>query len=120
MQRLCYSLLSCGAPWTFPPNLPTPERHFRAAHVPKSSEPKCLVIKVQIPYTGPGGPANTGPLLVYTKKRDFVCHIRQMDNTAGYDHISQVIRNQGVEGAKAYFAAKLVVNVSEFLATQPF
>jgi hypothetical protein len=108
------------------PTEPTPERHYRAAHVPKSSEPKRLIIKVQIPYTGPGGPASTGPLLVYTKKRDFVCHIRRMDSTAGYDRVSQVIRNQGVGGAKAYFAAELkgadelVVKVSEVLATQPF
>jgi hypothetical protein len=40
-----------------------------------------------------------------------------MDNTAGYDRVSQVIRNQGVGGAKAYFTAELVVKVSEVLAT---
>ncbi|KIM85894.1 hypothetical protein PILCRDRAFT_86645 [Piloderma croceum F 1598] len=73
-------------------------------HVPKSSEPKHLVIKVHIPYTDHGGPASTGPLLVSHK----------------------VIRNQWVGGAKAYFAAELkgadelVVKVSEVLATQPF
>jgi hypothetical protein len=108
------------------PTEPTPERHFRASHAPKSSESKRLIVKVQIPYTGPGGPTSTAPLLVYTKKRDFVCQIRRMDNTAGYDRVSQVVRNQGVGGAKAYFPAELrsadelVVNVSEVLATQPF
>jgi len=108
------------------PTEPTPERHFRASRAPKSSEPKRLIIKVQIPYTGPGGPISSAPFLVYTKKRDFVCQIRRMDNTAGYDRVAQVVRNQGVGGAKAYFAAELksadelVVKVSEVLATQPF
>jgi hypothetical protein len=105
---------------------PTPERHFRSSHTPKSCEPKRLIIKVQIPYTGPGGPASKSPLLVYTKKRDFVCQIRRVDDISGYDRISQVVRSQGVGGAKAYFAAELksadelVVKVSEILATQPF
>jgi hypothetical protein len=108
------------------PTEPTPDRHFRAARAPKSSEPKRLIIKVQPPYTGPGGPTSTGPLLIYTKKRDFVCQIIRTDNPTGYDRISQVVRNQGVGGAKAYFAAELksanelVVKVSEVLAVQPF
>jgi len=85
-----------------------------------------LIIKVQIPYTGPGGPVSKGHLLVYTKKRDLVCQIREVDDITGYDYISQLVRSQGVGGAKVYFAAELqskdelVVKVSEVLATQSF
>ena len=102
------------------------ERQFRASSAPKASESKRLIIKVQTPYTGPGGPVSQGPLFLYTKKRDLVCQIRREDDIAGYDRISQLVRSQGVGGAKAYFAAELkskdelVVKVSEVLATQPF
>ncbi|KAF7967440.1 hypothetical protein HWV62_34347 [Athelia sp. TMB] len=107
------------------PTDPTPERHTRGPRAPKSSEPKSMIIKVQVPYLGPDTPAGTGDLMVYTKKRDFVCQIKRADKPAEYDRISQVVRSQGVGGAKAYFSAELVkrdeliVKVSEALATQP-
>lgn len=110
------------------PTEPTPERHFRASHTPKTRGPKALIVKVQVPYTGSctTSKESRGPLLVYTKKRDFVCHIRREDGRAEYDRISHIVRTQGVGGAKAYFAAELedkealVVKVSEVLAAQPW
>ena len=64
--------------------------------------------------------------MVQNKKRDFVCHVRRQDGTTAYDRIAKVVREQGVGGAKAYFAAeldgrdRLVVKVGEVLAEQPF
>lgn len=68
----------------------------------------------------------TEPLMVYNKKRDFVCMIMKHGNEAGYRRICDVIRTRGVGGMKAYFAAELkkedelVVKVGEVLAEQPF
>ena len=105
--------------------------HSRSAHTTKSlsSKPKVVVIKVQVPYDPfnvNNVRASVGDLLVYTKKRDFVCTIQRAENQNGYDIISQVVRSKGVGGAKAYFVAELknkdelVVKVSEVLAEQPF
>jgi hypothetical protein len=113
------------------PTPPTPDSHHRSAHIPKglSSEPKNLIIKVQVPFdllTGTSARASQGNILVYSKKRDFVCSIRRLDCPAAYDRISNVVKTKGVGGAKAYFAAELkskdelVVKVSEVLAEQPF
>lgn len=108
------------------PTDPTPQRHTRGPRAPKSSDAKSLVVKVQVPWLGPVPVAGSGPLLVYTKKRDFVCQIMRADNPAGYDRICEVVRTRGVGGAKAYFTAELeskyelVVKVSEVLATQPW
>lgn len=86
-----------------------------------------MVIKVQVPY-GFGTPAESskGDLLIYTKKRDFVCMVQWTDEPQAYDRISHVVRTKGVGGAKAYFPAELrsadvlVVKVDEVLAEQPF
>ncbi|THH30139.1 hypothetical protein EUX98_g4036 [Antrodiella citrinella] len=110
------------------PTEPTPSRNSRASQHPRASAfPKSVVIKVQVPYAGYGMPSNsTADLLVYTKKRDFVCTINIQNNKDGYKKISQVVRDKGVGGAKAYFAAELksanelVVKVDEVLAAQPF
>ncbi|KAJ6512932.1 ankyrin [Mycena sanguinolenta] len=102
----------------------------RAAATPKhlDRQPKSIVIKVQVPYM-PGSGAvvrSTGDLMVYTKKRDFVCRIRRADAPEDYERISEIVRTQGVGGAKAYFAAeleskdRLVVKVGEVLAAQPW
>jgi len=83
--------------------------------------PKTIVIKVQVPLS----PVSPG-MLVYTKKRDFVCNIRQQDNREGYDRLVDVVRMKGVGGLKAYFVAdlkskdELVVKISDVLAEQPF
>ncbi|PBK64145.1 ankyrin [Armillaria solidipes] len=106
------------------PTPDSPESHHRFAHTPKS-----IVIKVQVPFDALSNRRNVrlgGDLLVYTKKRDFVCKIRRVDGPQEYDRISQVVRTKGVGGAKAYFAAELrgktalIVKVSEVLAEQPF
>jgi hypothetical protein len=112
------------------PTTPIPSSHHRAAHIPKglSFESKNLIIKVQVPFNmATGGPGSGyGNLFVYSKKRDFVCAIRRVDDPKAYDRISHVIKTQGVGGAKAYFAAdlkskdELVIKVSEVLAEQPF
>jgi hypothetical protein len=114
---------------------PIPESHHRFAHIPKSlKDPKTMVIKVQVPFEAPGVVVDpyshpllkNGTLLVYNKKRDFVCQIERTDNPSAYDRISEVVRKKGQDGAKAYFAAELkskdvlIVKVSEVLAVQPF
>jgi hypothetical protein len=115
-------------------NIPTPPihgRHDRTVHTLKSpqSTGKRIVIKVQVPFDYRSGSPVTDTvqdLLVYTKKRDFVCTIRRADDPAGYDKISEVVRSKGVGGAKAYFAAELkskdvlIVKISDILAEQPF
>jgi hypothetical protein len=86
------------------------------------------VIKVQLPSNGFSNQpsSETEELLIYSRKRDFVCNVKRSDGPAGYDRISEVVRLKGVGGAKAYFAAELkskhelIVKVSEVLAEQPF
>jgi hypothetical protein len=87
------------------------------------------VVKVQVPYAGGAGgasPPSTAPLLVYTRRRDFVCTVVRGDCPEAYDAISAVVRNKGVGAAKAYFPAELVsrdelvVKIGEVLAEQPF
>ncbi|KAJ3484461.1 hypothetical protein NLI96_g5628 [Meripilus lineatus] len=115
------------------PTDPVPPKNKRADRAPSEStfspsQPKSLIIKVQVPYSplGSGAPTSTAPLMVYNKKRDFACMIRMGDNPDGYRRVCQVVRDQGIGGAKAYFAAELksrnelVVKVGEVLATQPF
>lgn len=110
---------------------PVPEAHKRGAHTPKnlSAGSKSIIIKVQIPIIQsrqivPG--PEPGALLVYTKKRDFVCVINRCDGPPGYDRIVDVVKAEGVGGTKGYFAAelhskdKLVVKISQILAEQPF
>ncbi|TFY83377.1 hypothetical protein EWM64_g638 [Hericium alpestre] len=98
---------------------PQPERPSRGTQRP-ISYPKSVIIKVQVPFAG------TSPLLVYEKKRDFVCEVKRADCPQDYDRIMQVIREKGVGGLKGYFAAELrskdelVVKVGEILAEQPF
>lgn len=67
-----------------------------------------------------------GGLLVYNRKKDFVCTILRNGNASAYDEIVRMVRSKGVGGVKAYFAAELrsrdelVVKISEPLAEQPF
>ncbi|RDB18174.1 Ankyrin repeat domain-containing protein 63 [Hypsizygus marmoreus] len=112
------------------PAYQVPESHWRAAHIPSglSSESKQLIVKVQTPFDfARAAPCDgTGKLLIYTKKRDFVCYIRREENVSAYDRLLEIVKAQGIQGAKAYFAAELrskdelVVKVSEVLAEQPF
>ncbi len=67
------------------PTPDTPQSHHRFAHTPKNlsaDSPKSIVIKVQVPFDALSNRRNVrsgGDLLVYTKKRDFVCTIRRVD-----------------------------------------
>lgn len=67
-----------------------------------------------------------GGLLIYNKKKDFMCTISRNGNANAYDEIVRTVRSKGVGGVKAYFAAELrsrdelVVKISEPLAEQPF
>ena len=78
-----------------------------------------MVVKVQVPDSA-------GPLLVYTRKRDFVCMVHKHDSGPDYDRIADVVKTKGVLGRKAYFAAELqskdvlVVKIDGVLAEQPF
>ncbi|KAF9219875.1 ankyrin [Gyrodon lividus] len=91
-------------------------------------ENKSMVIKVQVPVDLFNNPVNSSPggLLIYNKKRDFVCTADRTSNPVAYDAVVQAVRARGVGGAKAYFAAELknrdelVVKISEVLAEQPF
>lgn len=110
------------------PSPPPPARNFRGAKVPRMrrDETKQMVIKVQVPWTGGYAPAQAGDMLVYTKKRDFVCRIRPEDGVDAYRRLAQVVHEQGVGRAKAYFSAELkdkdelVIKVGDVLAEQPF
>ncbi|PBK64143.1 hypothetical protein ARMSODRAFT_893274 [Armillaria solidipes] len=112
------------------PDTPQSHHHLGHAHTPKNLSAdslKSIVIKVQVPFDLSSYKRMLdGDILVYTKKRDFVCKIRRVDGPEEYDRISQVVRTKGVGGAKAYFAAELrgktalIVKVSEVLAEQPF
>ncbi|KAG0701654.1 ankyrin repeat-containing domain protein [Suillus ampliporus] len=100
---------------------------------PKSKPPKnaphTMIIKVQVPVDlfppiamsmGPGG------LLIYNKKKDFMCTVQRAANANAYDEVVRAVKSRGVGGVKAYFAAELrtcdelVVKISEPLAEQPF
>lgn len=99
----------------------------------KHKYPKQAVIKVQLPFAGPqaspkqqANAEQTGSCLVYTKKRDFVCQFRPIDNRSAWNSLVKVIKTKGVGGLKAYFAAEIrseyeiVVKISEVLAEQSF
>jgi len=90
-----------------------------------------MIIKVQVPYSLSDAPPppvylQTGDLLVYNKKRDFVCSVQRANNPDAYLRISQVVRDKGVGGAKAYFPAELkskeelLIKVGDVLAEQAF
>ncbi|EIW57991.1 uncharacterized protein TRAVEDRAFT_29859 [Trametes versicolor FP-101664 SS1] len=98
-------------------------RSTRAVQKPNipAGQTRKMIIKVQVNRAVPDG-----DLLVYDKKRTFVCMVRKVDCADGYTQVSHAVRTKGVAGAKAYFSAEmtspdaLVVKVSEVLAEQPF
>ena len=85
-----------------------------------------MIVKVQVPYRGTEPIMQRGPLLVYNKKRDFVCTIEVHGNELAYMRIATTVWTKGVQKAKAYFPAelrnkdKLIIKVDEVLAEQPF
>ncbi|KAI0656417.1 ankyrin [Cubamyces menziesii] len=100
----------------------------KAPQIPPGTS-KHMIVKVQVPFDlerRQPSAAEVGDLMVYDKKRTFVCRIRKMDNPAGYLRVSQAVRTRGVGGAKAYFSAELtspdqlIIKVSEVLPEQAF
>ncbi|KAI9001491.1 ankyrin [Trametes punicea] len=106
-------------------------RKTRGAQIPDIpvGKAKKMIVKVQVPFDfekfAPST-AEVGDLMVYDKKRTFVCRIRKADNPDAYMRVSRAVREKGVGGAKAYFSAemespdKLVLRVSEVLSEQAF
>ncbi|KAI1783563.1 hypothetical protein LXA43DRAFT_1102382 [Ganoderma leucocontextum] len=92
-----------------------PARNTRSVKIPhiRPGETKKVIIKV-------------GDMMVYDKKRSFVCRLRRQDGEDAYLRLSRTVRAHGVAGAKAYFSAELkskdelVVKYKEVLGDQPF
>ncbi|TBU44049.1 hypothetical protein BD309DRAFT_863131 [Dichomitus squalens] len=108
-----------------------PARNARSVQIPyiRPGETKKIIIKVQVPFSlETGGPTKEelGDLMVYDKRRNFVCRIRRADGEDGYLKLSRSVRAYGVAGAKAYFPAELkskdelIVKYKEVLGEQPF
>ena len=108
-----------------------PARNARSVQIPyiRPGETKKVIVKVQVPFdfeSGAPTKEEIGDLMVYDKKRSFVCRIRRMDGEDGYLKLSRTVRAHGVAGAKAYFSAellskdKLVVKYKEVLGERPF
>ncbi|KZT67860.1 hypothetical protein DAEQUDRAFT_672474 [Daedalea quercina L-15889] len=110
------------------PTNPQPRTHNRGAHAPhvRPGQPKAMVIKAQVPYTGSAPTMRSGPMVVYDKKRELVCVLEASGNEDAYMRIATTVWTKGVGGAKAYFPAELkskdelVIKVGEVLAEQPF
>ncbi|CCM04154.1 uncharacterized protein FIBRA_06316 [Fibroporia radiculosa] len=92
-------------------------------------EVKAMIIKVQLPQKLFGmetGSTLSGDLMVYNKKRDFLCTLTKAENPGSYARLFEVVKEKGVGGCKAYFPAELraqyelVIKVGEVLAEQPF
>jgi hypothetical protein len=111
-----------------PPTKPVPSTRLSLGHFPANLPPsgKQAIVKIHVPpiLKDPGG--NCRPMLVYTQKRDFSCILQREDGQREWDRLSDVIRKQTVSALKGYFIVdiksrdKLVVKVSEPLATQPW
>jgi len=126
--------LVSGSPENMPPNLHK-QIEIATPKVP-TKFPKNMVVKVQpfimpIPDMGTGG-ALYKHLVIYTRKKDFVCEIGQEDPDAYEALLAAVIQNGApvkfpLKGTRiAYFTAELksadelVVKIGEPLAEQPF
>ncbi|KAH9847810.1 ankyrin [Lenzites betulinus] len=113
------------------PVLKQPTRNTRAVQVPRIApgETKKMIIKVQVPMdivADAPSDMHVHDLLVYDKKRSFVCRVRKQDGVDAYMRLSNAVRTKGIMGAKAYFSAEMsspdavIVKVSEVLAEQAF
>ncbi|KAH7911469.1 hypothetical protein BJ138DRAFT_1172532 [Hygrophoropsis aurantiaca] len=111
-------------------NIPTTKLIREPKASSKKKEPVLgnMVIKIQVPVVQGNLPAHMDgqSLLVYNRKRDFVCWIHKASNPKIYDEIVKVVLTKGVNGVKAYFAAELknrdelIIKTSEVLAEQSF
>ncbi|KAF9070093.1 hypothetical protein BDP27DRAFT_1420312 [Rhodocollybia butyracea] len=127
----------------------TPKSRPRTGHVPrkpgKEFESKNLIVKVQVALSsyattiqGRHSFDKSGDLLVYDKRREFICTIKRSEQGNGtssaevcggekaFDKLVEVVQEKGIGGSKAYFAAvlksekELVIKVEDVLAEQPF
>ncbi|KAG8951924.1 hypothetical protein FRC03_012329 [Tulasnella sp. 419] len=110
----------------------TPSRTSKPKHrtpmQPDNKEASRMVIKVQVPIQDftTQNPLLSGDCLVYNKKRDFMCLIRQAENPENFAKLVQVVTSKGVGGLKAYLRAELKsryeleVRIDEVLAEQMF
>lgn len=79
-----------------------------------------MVLMIQVPLRGKGG------LLVYNKKRSFECILDNDKNPVAYARITKIIKEKGIHGLKAHFAAELrskdelAINVAECLPESRF
>ena len=79
-----------------------------------------MVIKIQVPLAGNGG------LFVYNKKRSFECLVDYDKNLVAYERIRKMVKEKGILGQKAFFAAELrskdelAINVAECLPESRF
>ena len=111
-----------------PPTKPVPGTHLSLGHFPANFPPggKQAIVKIQVPATLKDLDGNYRPMLVYTQKRDFSCTLQREDGQKEWDTLYDVVRKQTVSALKGYFIVdiksrdKLVVKVSEPLATQPW
>ena len=76
---------------------PNPSGQFEA----KVRDGKNMVLKIQVPAQGDGG------MLVYNKKRTFECVLEHDKNPDAYMRIKKMVKEKGILGMKAYFAAEL-------------
>ncbi|KAI0833859.1 ankyrin [Trametes gibbosa] len=108
-----------------------PIRNTRAVQIPRIApgETKKMIIKVQVPMdvaADASSDKHVHDLLVYDKKRSFVCRVRKQDDVDAYMRLSSAVRTKGTMGTKAYFSAEMtspsavVVQVSDVLAEQAF
>ena len=78
-----------------------------------------MVLKIQLPLA-------EGGMLVYNKKRSFECFLDFDKNPAAYTRIEKIIKEKGILGLKAYFAAELrskdelAINIAECLPESRF
>ncbi|TDL24582.1 ankyrin [Rickenella mellea] len=106
---------------------PDPRPQQQPARIENASH---MTIKVQLSL---GLEAlGSGTILVYNRKRTFICHITREINGEAFDRLTEVIKEKGVPlkpggaGMKAYLQAdledrnRLVVRAGEVLAEQPF
>ncbi|KAF9070095.1 ankyrin repeat-containing domain protein [Rhodocollybia butyracea] len=128
----------------------TPKSRPKTGHVPRTKpgkefESKNLIVKVQVALSsyattiqGRHSFDKSGDLLVYDKRRDFICTIKRSEQGNGtssaevcggekaFDKLVEVVQEKGIGGSKAYFAAvlksekELVIKVEDVLAEQPF
>ena len=79
-----------------------------------------MVLKIQIPATG------NDDVLVYNKRRSFVCSLECGKNPVAYARIKKTVNEKGILGRMGYFAAELrskdelAINIAKCLPESRF